>query len=78
MDKENAINNFYEMIRHSWTYDKLTDEEKQQFDKTLKSVQMQEVLKGTYQQRWKILQAIYMAFLNGCGYNDFNWRGEKK
>lgn len=78
MDKENAINNFYEMIRHSWTYGKLTDEEKQQFDKTLKSVQMQEALKGTYQQRWKILQAIYMAFLNGCGYNDFNWREEKQ
>ena len=28
MDKENALNNFYENIKKSWTYEKLTAEER--------------------------------------------------
>ena len=78
MEKENAIKNFFEMTKKSWTYGKLTEEEKLQFEKTLEAVPVQEAIKGTYNQRWKVLQAVYMAFLNGCGYNDFNWREERQ
>lgn len=76
MDKENAIDNFCEMIKLSWTYDKLTPKERTQLDKTFEDVRTIEALKGNYNQRWQILQAIYNAFLKGCGYNNFQWREE--
>ena len=40
----------------------------------LNDVRTQEALKGTYYNRWHILQAIYHSYLIGIGYTDFNWR----
>ena len=76
MEKENVLQDFKKMIYDSWTYEKLTNFERQQLEKTLESVQLNNVLKGTLKQRWAILQAIYNAFLMGVGYTDFNWRDD--
>lgn len=74
-NKENALNNFLTMIYHSWTYDRMTEEEKENFKKLVfDDVRVQDALKGSYNQRWQFLQAIYSAYLKGLGYTDFNWR----
>lgn len=72
--KEDALFNFKKMIRQSWTYQKLTKEEQDQLEKTFEDTAVKKAIKGTYNQRWETLQAIYHAFLLGVGYNSFNWR----
>lgn len=74
MNKENAIENFNNMIIKSWTYARLTSAEKDQWKRTLESAPLKAAVKGTYKQRWNILNGIYTAFLYGCGYTDFKWR----
>lgn len=78
-NKENALNDFYEMIKNSWTYERMTEKEKERLSAVLfLDVHIEKVLKGTYSQRWEILQAIYTTFLNAIGYTDFSWREEEK
>lgn len=74
MDKEKVIENFNNMIIKSWTYARLTSAEKDQWKRTLESAPLKAAVKGTYKQRWNILNGIYTAFLYGCGYTDFKWR----
>lgn len=76
--KENVLNDFIIMIKKSWTYEKLTDKEKSFLEKAFNDYRTQNILKGTYKQRWEILQGIYAAFLHGVGYTDFNWRNTNK
>lgn len=72
--KENALADFQELILQSWTYEKLTREERNQLFKVFEDIRTTQALKGTYYQRWGILQAIYKAFLLGVGYDSFDWR----
>lgn len=72
--KENALVDFKELIYQSWTYEKLTREEKNQLFKVFEDIRTTQALKGTYYQRWAILQAIYKSFLLGVGYDSFDWR----
>lgn len=72
--KENALADFKELIYQSWTYEKLTREEKNRLFKVFEDIRTTQALKGTYYQRWGILQAIYKAFLLGVGYDSFDWR----
>lgn len=77
--KENAIVLFDNMIKKSWTYKRLTKEEKESWYYTLNDVKTLNVLKGTFNQRWNVLQAIYGAFLNALGYNynPGDWRDDE-
>ena len=75
MEKENVIEKFDEMIKNSWTYNKMTIEEKSKWNNILYSeYPTRDCLKGNYNQRWKVLNALYRAYLIGIGYTDFNWR----
>lgn len=74
MEKEKALYNFANMIRQSWTYGKMTREEKDNWEKVLNDIRTITCLKGNYNTRWNILQALYMSYLIGIGYNSFNWR----
>lgn len=56
----------------------MTDTEKHRWSEVLNNVRTDNCLKGTYNQRWDILQAIYHSYLIGLGYTDFNWREEKE
>ena len=76
--KSDALDNFIKMIESSWTYEKLTRQEKEQLYETFYHTITNEAVKGNYDTRWKILQAIYHSFLKGCGYNSFNWREDAK
>ena len=74
-DKAQAVYNYMQMICKSWTYNRLTDTEKAQWDKAVEFAQKQGMIRGTYRARWGIMNAIYNAFLNGCGYDGgMNWR----
>lgn len=68
MDKEKVIENFNNMIIKSWTYEKLTEAQKKQWKNALDTTPIKKAIKGTYKQRWDILNGIYTAFLYGCGY----------
>ena len=75
MNKENVLKNFDEMIKNSWTYDRMTIAERKKWDEILfNEYPTRDCLKGTYNQRWKILNALYRAYLMGIGYTNFNWR----
>lgn len=74
-NKEFAIYNFNKMVQQSWTYGKMTEEEKERWAETLESAPVKNAVKGTYNQRWEILQGIYHSFLLALGYT-WNWRDE--
>ena len=75
LKKENVLNDFILMIKESWTYARLTEEEKEKLLQILlDDVRIEKALKGAYNQRWAVLQAIYSTFLTAIGYNGFEWR----
>ena len=80
-NKEEAKEMFYETIKSSWTYHRLTDEEIVRFEKIVERVTNQKFygcIKGTFDERYQQLMNIYYAFLVGVGYSDecIDWRGE--
>lgn len=74
------IYNYKELLKKSWTYDKMTKEEKETFDKifSLSNRQLVDNLSGKENQKKMTLNIIYSAFLAGIGYNGFSWREEEK
>lgn len=78
-DKSNVLYDFNKMIENSWTYGKMTKEEKDTYNHIFNiNSQAMESVKGTYEQRWKILQTFYSIFLAGIGYTGWNWREKEK
>ena len=76
--KENAKYNFNDMIQKSWTFNKLTKEERETWHHIITSPQLEQALKGGYDTRWHILQVVYSSFLAGVGYNGANWRENER
>lgn len=74
--KENVWYDYSKMIENSWTFNKMTKEEKATWDKIIRSEQAKRGIKGTYKQRWDTLNFVYSAFLAGLGYNGGTWREE--
>ena len=76
MNKENALETFLTNIKQSWTWAKLTDKEKRTFESRLKTNQAQNLIQGTYLQRYNVYTAMYDMFLSGLGfYENFrHWR----
>ena len=73
-NKENAQTDWIDMIVKSWTWAKLTNDERNKFWDELSKETTKKIISGTYRQRWEILNALYSMFLEGCGYNGGNWR----
>ena len=73
-NKENTLNDFLEIIKNAWTYDKMTKEEQNRLFEVMNSVRINKSLKGNYNHRWDILNGLYYAFLIGIGYDNFHWR----
>lgn len=65
--KEKAIHDWMNMTFQSWTYNALTDEQREKWRELQKKQWFRDAVRGTYKQRWNALQAIYMAFLEGTG-----------
>ena len=50
------------------------EEEKDRLAEVFYGGTVENSLKGTYRQRWAILQAVYYSFLMGLDYNPIGWR----
>ena len=73
----NIIEEYFNLcIKDSWTYAKLTKEEKDNLLNLLSKEHIRNSVKGCRQVKREILHSIYEAFLVGCGYNSWNWRDE--
>lgn len=76
-DKEQAVKDFVAMISDSWTWERLTFNERERFLDLLSTERFTKLrIIGTYKQRWEALQGYYEMFLEGCGYKPTGWRGE--
>jgi len=68
--KENARPEFLLMIMESWTYNRMTVDEKSAcLDKIITAE-----IKGRYLQRWEQLYTVFFAYLDSIGYSGQNWR----
>ena len=74
MVKENAIEEFKKMTEKSWTYEKMTSEEKRNWQRVINSSRLEKAVKGTFYHRWEILQAVYESYLYALGYEHGLWR----
>ena len=73
--KENAYTDWFEMIFNSWTWVRLTDDEKTTFTNQMDGwCNYRGLLIGTYKQRWEILNELYYMYLLGIGYKPIGWR----
>ena len=68
-NKENAQTDWTDMIVKSWTWEKLTREERKKFGDELNKETTKKIISGTYSQRWEILRSRNSMYVEGCGYN---------
>ena len=75
-EKELAKQEWFEMIKKSWTWAKLTENEKEKFSKLLDHPCTSYVIRGDYKNRWEACDALYHTFLVGLDYDEepMNWR----
>ena len=72
--KEQAKQDWLEMISKSWTWARLTEDERKAFSSLLEHPCSSAVIKGTYKDRWEACEALYHTFLEGLGYTPLEWR----
>lgn len=73
MKYSNAVENYFQnVIKKSWTWAKLTQEEQQRFI----DMDVFDKIKGADKQRIEWFNSIYHAFLVGLGYKPIGWREE--
>lgn len=67
----NAVENYFQnVIKKSWTWERLTEEERKRFI----DMNVFDRIKGRDTQRVEWLNTIYEAFLYGLGYDSIVWR----
>ena len=73
MKYSSAVENYFQnVIKKSWTWQKLTQEEQQRFI----DMDVFDKIKGTDKQRVEWLNTIYTAFLSALGYKPIGWQEE--
>ena len=66
-----AVENYFQnVIKKSWSWEKLTEEEQKRFI----DMNVFDRIKGNDKTRVEWLNTIYHAFLLGLGYDSPNWR----
>ena len=73
-EKENAFIIYLSMTCRSWTFDRMTQEEKERCVNAFLWSAEQGHIKGNFTARWDTMQAIYNAFLAALGYSALGWR----
>ena len=75
-EKLEILEQYREMIKNAWTFQRLTKKEQDRIMYILSDnhVQTIEALKGTRQHCWNILQAIYSSYLLALDYKPIGWR----
>ena len=72
--KEQAKQDWLEMISKSWTWARLTENERKAFSSLLEHPCSSAVIRGSYEQRWEACEALYHTYLEGLGYTPLEWR----
>jgi len=78
-NKEDAFDEFMEMIFESWTWARLNALERERFISWMNWMRNDTQVKhfrGNHSQRWTQMNDLYHMFLEGCGYKPSGWRGE--
>lgn len=74
-EKKKELYDLVEKIVYpSWTWAKLTYEEKDRFNSAVYSIVENGLIQGTLKQKKSIVTSLYKIFLIGVGYSDWNWR----
>ena len=73
-NKELAYDDFINMLVNSWTYNRLTDDEKNRVRDSLRRACDRGAVIGNYKQRFEILHAVYFSFLLALEYVPIGWR----
>lgn len=73
-EKENALIHYVAVIARSWTFARMTPEERDNLMGVFEDVRTVYGLRGNWEARWNILQAVYGAFLAALGYRGGDWR----
>ena len=63
-------NYFQNVIKHSWTWKRLTEEERQRFI----NMDVFERIRGDEQTKIEWLCTIYASYIEALGYNPIGWR----
>lgn len=71
--KFRTLDEFMPALFESWTWKKLTEEERARFCTNIVFVPQS----GSHEERMEQLACVYSMFLVGCGYDGINWRAEK-
>ena len=72
-DKTQAKDDAIKNIMQSWTYEKMTQDERERLGAALNSAQACDIM-GDYYTRRAAFQLAYFAFLQGIGYTGPGWR----
>lgn len=78
---ERAFEDFKDMICKSWTYERLTDEEREEVEDLLYQALTDKILGGEYTRCCKQMGIIYSAYLCGLGFRrdkSVDWRQPSK
>lgn len=78
INKELILLDFVKNLENAWTYTKLTNTEKNKFIDLIETGIFSENIKGTYNQKWNILDNMYNAYIIGLGYDGYNWRSNNE
>lgn len=71
----NAVEDYLQrVIKRSWTWEKLTEEERQRFIR----MNVFDRIKGNDATRVEWLNTIYQAYLTALGYKPIGWREESE
>lgn len=73
-DRNNALQDYKKIFSDSWTYDRMTGNERGQLMEALNQADKMGAIKGTYHQRAAVLNALYYTFLTAIGYTGNGWR----
>lgn len=74
IEKKDFLHDFIIMTKASWTYNKMTEDEKSRCIDLLTSERVKMCLLYNDKHKWRILNAVYNAYLLGLGYDGFEWR----
>lgn len=72
--KENALVHYLAMTCRSWTFARMTQEEKERCIFAFLWSSEQGHIKGSFSARWDTMQSIYHAFLSALGYSKGKFR----
>lgn len=77
-EMDSTLIDFINIIEESWTYHRMTSDEKKRLSDVFNDIKNSKLLKYDDKHKWDILHAIYSSFLQGIGYDNFNWRCENE